>query len=53
MRTLATQLRRLADKYEELAENAEDRGDRVLSLRWEAKADALYMAASMAEKVRA
>ena len=50
MRTLATQLRRLADRYEELALSAEDRGDRVLALRWEAKADALYLAAHMAEE---
>ena len=50
MNNLPTRLRRLADKYEELAENAEDRGDRVLALRWEAKADALYLAAHMAEE---
>ena len=53
MRTLATQLRRLADEYENLAMRAEDREDHAMSLRWEAKADALYMAASMAEKARA
>ena len=50
MTDLPTRLRKLADQYEALAENAEDRADHTVAVRWSAKADALYVAASMAEK---
>ena len=50
MSNLAQKLEVMADKYEVMADNARERGDMLLSARWEAKADAFYAAASMARK---